>query len=118
VLPCNLHLGAPNNSGYISRSFGGRMRGVHEIAWIKANGPIPPGLEVDHTCGNRTCVEPTHLRLLTHRQNLLAGDTLAARNAAKTHCSNGHAFDAANTHVTKQGKRHCRACDRDRKRGQ
>jgi hypothetical protein len=113
--PCDIHPGKPNNKGYVQRRFQGRMRGVHEIVWIEANGPIPVGYEVDHTCGNRACRELTHLRLLTHRANLLASpNTLAGSNARKTHCVNGHLFDAANTYTTKQGKRHCRACDRER----
>jgi hypothetical protein len=115
--PCDIHPGKPNNKGYVSRWFEGRLRGVHEIAWIEANGPIPAGYEIDHTCGNRACRELTHLRLLTHRANLLASsNTLPGINARKTHCVNGHPFDAENTYTTKQGKRHCRACNRDKAR--
>ena len=42
---------------------------VHRMAWELANGPIPAGAEIDHTCWNRLCVEPSHLRLVTHKQN-------------------------------------------------
>lgn len=114
--PCVIHPGRPNNKGYVSRKFGGRMEGVHRIAWIEAHGPIPPGMEVDHVCKQRACVEVSHLRLLTHRENLLAGDTIVARNARKTHCSNGHPFDAVNTYVDRQGKRKCRTCNRNARR--
>lgn len=113
---CEVHPGVPNNKGYIARPFGGRMEQVHRIAWIKANGPIPAGLEIDHVCRNRACANVAHLRLVTHRDNLLASEnTLAGKNARKTRCANGHSFDAENTHTDKQGKRHCRACDRQRK---
>lgn len=38
------------------------------------------------------------------------------RNAGKTYCIRGHPFDEANTYVTPQGKRSCRACQRERDR--
>ena len=115
-MDCQIHPGKPNNKGYVSRPFNGRQEQVHRIVWIKANGPIPYGLEVDHVCGNRACVELTHLRLLTHRENLLAGDTLAGRNARKTYCPRGHPYDEENTYITSQGKRQCRICHREQHR--
>lgn len=43
---------------------------AHRISWEMANGPIAPGLQVDHrhTCP-KTCVNPAHLRLATNKQN-------------------------------------------------
>lgn len=35
-----------------------------------ANGPLPDGQEVDHKCHNTLCVNPGHLRPVTHKQNL------------------------------------------------
>jgi len=43
---------------------------AHRAAWVAATGEqIPPGLVVDHTCHNRQCVNPEHLRLLTNEEN-------------------------------------------------
>ena len=42
---------------------------AHRAAWEAAHGPIPDGMTVDHTCFERRCVNPEHLRLLTHAQN-------------------------------------------------
>lgn len=34
------------------------------------NGPLPPGLELDHLCRNKSCVRPDHLEAVTHRENM------------------------------------------------
>jgi len=117
TVPCDIWTGSLNNKGYGTRTLGGRTAMVHRLAWEAANGPVPRGMELHHVCGNRACREVSHLVLVTHRQNLLASPTtLAAQGAAKTHCPAGHPYDAENTHIDKQGKRHCRACDRNRHR--
>src|SRR5207247_4303104 len=67
------------------------------------------------TCEARSCVRPDHLTAVTHRENLLASNTLAGINARKTHCKRGHEFDKANTYICKEGKRMCRQCKRDRR---
>ena len=114
-VPCDTWPGSVNNKGYGTRTLGGRTQMVHRLAWEAANGPVPQGMELHHTCFNRRCREVSHLALVSHRDNLLASPTtLAAQNAAKTHCVNGHAFDIENTYVWK-GKRYCRACNRARK---
>lgn len=45
------------------------MTTAHRAAWVYANGPIPEGMTVDHTCRNRRCVRVDHLRLLTLAEN-------------------------------------------------
>lgn len=45
--------------------------GVHIVAHNEWVGPVPDGLEVDHLCRNRACIEPTHLEAVTHRENLV-----------------------------------------------
>ncbi len=53
---------------------------------------IKPGMVLDHTCRNRRCVAPWHLKEVTHRENLLAdgSEHWSKRNAEKTHCERGH----------------------------
>lgn len=70
---------------------------------------IPDGLKLDHLCGVRACVNPWHLEPVTQRVNLLRSNNFIARNAAKTHCPQGHPYDEANTYVHR-GRRNCRIC--------
>lgn len=94
----------------------GRAIGTHVAAYELLVGPVPEGRELDHLCRNTLCLNPAHLAPKTHRQNVLCGTSPAAVNARKTHCEHGHEFDLLNTHWLRDGRRSCRACDRDRHR--
>lgn len=44
---------------------------VHRLAWSFATGqPIAPGLVIDHKCHNRLCVNPKHLQVVSHTENV------------------------------------------------
>lgn len=85
---------------------------AHRYAYEHLVGPVPEGLELDHLCRVRRCVNPDHLQPVTHRQNVLRGDSPTADNAVKTHCPTGHPYDEANTYRRDDGHRKCRACNR------
>ncbi|HEV2928117.1 MAG TPA: HNH endonuclease signature motif containing protein, partial [Propionibacteriaceae bacterium] len=85
------------DSGYGRYSIDGRSKLAHRISYELSVGSIPDGLQIDHLCRNKPCVNPTHLEAVTQRENLLRGDTVPARNAARTHCANGHEFTPENT---------------------
>jgi hypothetical protein len=46
-----------------------RTGGAHRFAFEVTNGTIPSGMQIDHICHNRSCVNPEHLRLATQKQN-------------------------------------------------
>jgi hypothetical protein len=89
-------------------------RMAHVLTYELTVGEIPEGYTIDHLCRNVGCVNPQHLEPVPHGVNLLRGNTVNAKNAAKTHCKQGHEFTAENTYINpKSGCRQCKACQRD-----
>jgi hypothetical protein len=80
---------------------------AHRLSYEHHVGPIPDGLQIDHTCRNRKCVNPEHLEPVTNAENTTRQDHAERR---KTHCPKGHPYDEANTYVDPSGARRCRAC--------
>ncbi len=108
----------PKGYGRVGRMINGKAvtKLAHRVVYEAWVGAIPEGLQLDHLCRNHACVNPDHLEPVTQRENLLRGDTITARNAAKTHCLRGHEFTSDNTYVRPGGKRNCRTCMRGYKR--
>jgi hypothetical protein len=97
---------------------GSRLVRAHRVAYQLFKGPIPDGLEPDHLCRVRHCVNPGHLEAVTHRVNTLRGEGMQAQNARKTHCSRGHELSGDNLVLDRQkkGARLCRTCRNQRQR--
>lgn len=81
-------------------------RGAHRVAYELLVGPIPEGLELDHRCRNRACVNPAHLEPVPHRVNVKRG----LSGQLKNECRKGHEYTEENTYHAPSGKRFCRAC--------
>ncbi len=89
---------------------------AHRVAWELLRGPIPSGMQLDHLCRNRACVNPDHLEPVSCQVNLLRGETRAASNVVKVRCPQEHPYDDENTYLDKRGARSCRECKRARHR--
>lgn len=85
------------------------------LAYEAMVGPVPDGLHLDHLCRVRGCIRPTHLEPVTVQENMLRGIGPSAVNARKTHCPQGHPYDAENTGLYR-GSRYCKECNRTRVR--
>jgi hypothetical protein len=86
---------------------------AHRYAWELVNGPIPGGVEPDHLCFVRNCVNPSHIELVTHRENILRGTGIIAVHVRKTHCPKGHAYDAIDPTRGNGRWRVCTTCKRE-----
>ena len=104
--------GAKNPKGYgYMPAFGRGHYLAHRMSYELFVGPIPEGLELDHLCRNRGCVNPDHVEPVTHLENMRRGAF-----ATRTLCVNGHHYDAVNTYIRPNGNRDCRVCVRERGR--
>lgn len=107
-------------SGRLDRGYGRfyvshhRTVRAHRFAYESLIGLIPSGLDLDHLCRNRRCVNPAHLEPVTRRENLMRSPlTQASLNAGKAECLSGHSLADARIY---DGKRECRTCERERGR--
>jgi hypothetical protein len=89
----------------------GEMWQAHRLAWTLALGPVPTDT-LDHLCRNRLCVNPAHLEPTTRGENVRRGNP--GKWARRDSCPAGHAYDEANTWISKQGWRQCRTCSREK----
>lgn len=99
-----------NKAGYGRVYVNGKVRNAHRAVYVVLRGPIPSGIELDHLCRVRCCVNPAHLDMVSHRENVLRGAGVMARQARQTHCKFGHPLYGENLFTTREGKRRCKKC--------
>jgi hypothetical protein len=115
-------LGKPPHQRYLTvrlQSADGKRKWmkVHKAVLIAFVGPCPPGMEGCHYDDDKTNNTLTNLRWDTRAAN--AADNLRNGNhsmARKTHCPDGHPYDAANTDNRPNGSRRCKTCHREQER--
>ena len=70
VRDCIEFTGHKDSAGYgRCRMPGGKQGYAHRRAWFESGRTIPMGMEIDHVCRNRGCVNVEHLRVVTHAEN-------------------------------------------------
>lgn len=101
--------GAKTRAGYGVSRIGQKNWFMHRFAYYLSTLELPS--ELDHLCRNTVCMNPEHLEPVTHRENLLRGIGVAARNAKVTHCPRGHEYTPENTYRRPNRiSRVCREC--------
>ena len=112
---CWIWLAQTDKHGYGRFFIDGAKTTAQRASWLIYRGTIPDGLEIDHKCKLRCCVNPDHLQPLSKPANL------AQRAfAKKDSCPKGHPYSGDNLSITKNGNgkvaRRCRICTRERNR--
>lgn len=130
AVKCIVWTAARKGQGYGSFWDGNRTLRAHRFSYELAVGPIPEGLQLDHLCRVRLCVNPAHLEAVTQEENqrrgllgVLSGITRRQRPKAPprrtgpaTHCQQGHELTPDNTYRQPpskshpSGRRRCRTC--------
>ena len=110
---CWFWTGSVRGNGYGSFLLDGVYVSTHRYSWELANKRrIPKGLCVCHSCDVPGCVNPEHLFLGTHADNMLDRKRKGRGTQLKTYCANGHPFTPENSYYPPRGngERACRQC--------
>lgn len=102
-------------AGYGQFGVAGRIVMAHRWLYEQLVGPIPDGMQLDHMCRVRPCVNPDHLEVVTQLENIMRGVSVGALLARRKECMRGHPYTTANSYVGPTGARSCRVCARLRK---
>lgn len=104
-------LGYKTQDGYGQFCIHGKMKRAHRLAYEHFRQElIPTGMQLDHLCRNRGCVNPWHTEIVTNRENAARGVSFSALNMKKTHCPKGHPYSGENLIIRKKNWRDCRIC--------
>lgn len=109
-------LGGTNGHGYGTFMVAKRLPRAyaHRYSYELHVGPIPAGLQIDHLCRNRSCVNPAHLEVVTCLENLMRSEHPHFKTARTGVCQRGH--DMSDAYVGPNGHRRCRECARANQR--
>lgn len=104
---CWLWHGITDNR-YGTITINGKRSQAHNHIYEKEIGPIPEGLELDHLCRVKSCVNPEHLYPVTHMENTRRSHGVFG--IPGNLCIHGHEMTEENTYTRPNGEKECRDC--------
>lgn len=107
---CWVWNGSTTSGGYGNVRINKKLYRTHRLMYKLFVGEIPNGKGrnipvLDHLCNNRLCCNPTHLQLISDRDNILKGNGATAKKHRQVYCKNGHILPPP-----KNGHRRCTIC--------
>ena len=110
---CLIWLGSlAHGYGRIGKSRQRGSRYAHIVAYELANGPVPEGLQLDHKCRVRCCINPDHLEPVTQQENIRRGANMGQKKFVCDEC--GAPYEILQT--SPRINRGCRACTNKHRR--
>lgn len=106
---CWLWYGCKNQGGYGQISIKNIPRLAHRITYEIFKGDIPRGLEIDHLCRVRNCINPDHLESVTKTENNRRAQPFRA--SLYTHSCGDRHLKGDNLYISPNGDRNCRECN-------
>lgn len=100
---CWVWKGSIHHTGYGIHFIKKRQLLAHRYSFEYFVGSIPPRYVVHHSCQTKGCVNPRHLRLISHSEH-------SRRHSTKSICKNGHPLEGDNIYYNKQGHKSCQVC--------
>lgn len=111
---CKVWQGPKKHDGYPKTHVVNQTCFTHRLMFLLAKGPLISGMQIDHICGNPSCINPEHLEQVTPRENRRRSST-GHWVGTETHCAKGHLYTGSN--ILRDGTTiRCRTCRNKKQR--
>lgn len=107
---CWLWTGAMQSSRYGQIGWDHKVYLAHRVSYWLHKGAIPVGMQIDHLCRNRLCVNPLHLEVVTNAENVARTNTPQGIVVRTGFCQRGHDLTLPNSRRGGTNKHQCREC--------
>lgn len=108
---CWVWTAAMDGHGYGAFWYQRKVAKAYRAAYEMFVGPVPEGMQLDHLCRNRACVNPAHLEPVSQQVNIARGASPSAISVRTNACSRGHDLSSAAVRRP-DGRRYCGECRR------
>ncbi len=76
---CWLWQAGCDKDGYGAFKYNDAPGKAHTFSYLLHNKRVPRGMVIDHLCRNPRCVNPEHLEMVSHRENVVRGATVLSK---------------------------------------